>query len=201
MKTKCATCTHHACYTKGTNCTGVPEEEVIAVYTDEEKKLMEAAAYVEGTFYSNITRIQETAEFAKAMGYKRLGLAFCIGLNDEMRYINRYFENQGFEVFSVCCKNCSVGKNELNLKQVKPELAHEAMCNPKFQAKFLSDQQVELFISVGLCVGHDAIFNANCQGPVTTLVVKDRLLAHNPLGAIYSRYWKKKLGIMDEGQI
>ncbi|MCQ2268988.1 MAG: DUF1847 domain-containing protein [Bacteroidaceae bacterium] len=201
MKTKCATCTHHACYTKGTNCTGVPEEEVIAAYTNEEQKLMEAAAYVEGTFYSNITRIQETAEFAKTMGYKRLGLAFCIGLNDEMRYINRYFENQGFEVFSVCCKNCSVGKNELNLKQVKPELTHEAMCNPKFQAKFLSDQQVELFISVGLCVGHDAIFNANCQGPVTTLVVKDRLLAHNPLGAIYSRYWKKKLGIMDEGQI
>lgn len=201
MKTKCATCTHHACYTKGTNCTGVPEEEVIAAYTNEEQKLMEAAAYVEGTFYSNITRLQETAEFAKTMGYKRLGLAFCIGLNDEMRYINRYFENQGFEVFSVCCKNCSVGKNELNLKQVKPELNHEAMCNPKFQAKFLSDQQVELFISVGLCVGHDAIFNANCQGPVTTLVVKDRLLAHNPLGAIYSRYWKKKLGIMDEGQI
>lgn len=201
MKTKCATCTHHACYTQGTNCTGVPEEEVISAYTDEERKLMEAAAYVEGTFYSNITRLQETAEFAKAMGYKRLGLAFCIGLNDEMRYINRYFENQGFEVFSVCCKNCSVGKNELNLKQVKPELAHEAMCNPKFQAKFLNDHQVELYISVGLCVGHDAIFNANCQGPVTTLVVKDRLLAHNPLGAIYSRYWKKKLGIMDEGQI
>lgn len=201
MKTKCATCTHHACYTKGTNCTGVPEEEVTAAYTDEERKLMEAAAYVEGTFYSNVTRLQETAEFAKVMGYKRLGLAFCIGLNDEMRYINRYFEDQGFEVFSVCCKNCSVGKNELNLKQVKPELAHEAMCNPKFQAKFLNDQHVDLYISVGLCVGHDAIFNANCQGPVTTLVVKDRLLAHNPLGAIYSRYWKKKLGIMDEGQI
>lgn len=183
------------------NCTGVPEEEVINAYTDEERRLMEAAAYVEGTFYSNITRLQETAEFAKTMGYRRLGLAFCIGLNEEMRFINRFFENQGFEVFSVCCKNCSVGKNELNLKQVKPELAHEAMCNPKFQAQFLNEQQVELFIGVGLCVGHDAIFNANCQGPVTTLVVKDRLLAHNPLGAVYSRYWRKKLGIMDEGQI
>lgn len=57
MKTKCATCTHHACYTKATNCTGVPEEEVIAAYTDGERKLMEAAAYVEGTFYSNITQI------------------------------------------------------------------------------------------------------------------------------------------------
>lgn len=66
--------------------------------------MMEAAAYVEGTFYSNITRLQEIAEFAKAMGYKKLGLAFCIGLNEEARYISHYYVNQGFEVYSVCCK-------------------------------------------------------------------------------------------------
>lgn len=201
MKGKCAACTHHACYTKGINCTELSSDEVTAAYTDEERQLMEAAAYVEGTFYSNITRLQETAEFAKAMGYKRLGIAFCIGLNDEMRYIARFFEKEGFDVFSACCKICSVGKNELGLKQVRPELEHEAMCNPKFQTRFLNEAQVDLYISVGLCVGHDAIFNANCNGSVTTLVVKDRLLSHNPLGAIYSRYWKKQLGIMDEGQI
>jgi uncharacterized metal-binding protein len=198
---KCASCKHHACYTKGKNCTGVTTEEVTDAYTDEEKRIMDAAAYVEATFYSNITRLQETAEFAKAMGYKRLGMAFCIGLNDEAHYIERFFVNQGFEFYSVCCKNCSINKKELGLKQVHPEKEHEAMCNPKFQAKFLNDKGVELFISCGLCVGHDTIFNANCNGPVTTLVVKDRLLAHNPLGAIYSRYWKKKLGIMDDGEI
>lgn len=44
-------------------------------------------------------------------------------------------------------------------------------------------------------------FNKACPGPVTTLVVKDRLLAHNPLGAVYSRYWRRKLGIMDEGEV
>jgi uncharacterized metal-binding protein len=176
-------------------------KEVIDAYGDDEKRIMEAAAYVEATFYGNITRLQETAEFAKAMGYKRLGMAFCIGLNDEARYIERFFEQQGFEFYSICCKNCSVSKKELGLKQVKPEKEHEAMCNPKFQARFLNDQDIELYISCGLCVGHDAIFNANCKGPVTTLVVKDRLLAHNPLGAIYSRYWKKKLGIQDRDEL
>ncbi len=201
MKCNCANCPTHACYTKGVNCTGVPQEEVLAAYTDEEKKIMKAAAYVEGTFYSNICRLQETAEFAKAMGYKKLGMSFCIGLNAEARYIAKYFVKQGFEFYSVCCKNCSVGKDNLGLKQVHPELKHEAMCNPKMQARFLSEHQVELYISCGLCVGHDAIFNKNCPGPVTNLVVKDRLLAHNPLGAIYSRYWKKKLGIMDEGEV
>lgn len=201
MKCDCANCPTHVCYTKGVNCTGVPADEVLAEYTKEERKIMKAAAYVEGTFYSNITRLQETAEFAKAMGYKKLGMAFCIGLNEEARYIARFYEQQGFTFYSVCCKNCSVAKKELGLKQVKPELEHEAMCNPKMQAKFLAEKGTELYISCGLCVGHDTIFNKSCEGPVTTLVVKDRLLAHNPLGAIYSRYWKRKLGIMEPGEV
>jgi len=201
MKCKCATCPTHACYTKGVNCTGTPHEDVKAAYTDEELKIMEAAAYVEGTFYSNICRLQETAEFARAMGYNKLGMAFCIGLSEEARFIAKYFEKEGFEFYSVCCKNCSFPKKELGLKQVKSEAEHEAMCNPKFQAKFLNEVGTELFISCGLCVGHDTIFNKNCDGPVTALVVKDRLLGHNPLAAIYSRYWKKKFGIMDEGKV
>ena len=201
MKANCADCKTHVCYTKGINCTGLATEEAAAAYTEEEKAIMQAAAYVEATFYSNITRLEETAEFAKKMGYKKLGMAFCIGLNSEARYIAKFYRQQGFEFFSVCCKTCSIAKNELGLKQLRPELDHEAMCNPKMQARFLAEQGTELFISCGLCVGHDTIFNANCPGPVTTLVVKDRLLAHNPLGAIYSRYWKKKLGIMEEGEI
>lgn len=201
MKANCANCPTHACYTKGINCTGTDLEEVRQAYSPAELKMMEAAAYVEGTFYSNITRLEEIAEFAKTMGYKKLGLAFCIGLNEEVRYIARYYEKQGFECYSVCCKNCSFAKKEYGLKQVKPELEHEAMCNPKFQARFLKENGTELFIICGLCVGHDAIFAANCDGPVTTLVVKDRLLAHNPLGAIYSRYWKRKLGIMDPDEV
>ncbi|WP_196592715.1 DUF1847 domain-containing protein [Pectinatus sottacetonis] len=201
MKCDCANCATHVCYTKGVNCTGTNLDVVRNAYNEEELKIMRAAAYVEGTFYSNITRLQETVEFAKAMNYKKLGMAFCIGLNEEAHYISKYFINQGFEFFSVCCKNCSFAKKEFGLKQVKPELEHEAMCNPKFQAKFLAENNVELYISCGLCVGHDTIFNKNCPGPVTTLVVKDRLLAHNPLGAIYSRYWKRKLGIMDDGEV
>lgn len=110
MKCDCANCPTHACYTKGVNCTGVPLEAVKEAYTEEELKLMQAAAYVEGTFYSNICRLQETAEFAKAMGYKKLGMSFCIGLNAEARYIAKYFKQQGFEFYSVCCKTAASPK-------------------------------------------------------------------------------------------
>ena len=201
MKANCADCPSHACYTRQVNCTGMERKAVTSSYTEEERAIMDAAAYVEGTFYSNITRLEEIAEFARKMGYEKLGMAFCIGLNQEARYIAKFYRQQGFEFYSVCCKVCSTPKKELGLLQVNQKLEHEAMCNPKQQARFLAENGVELYIICGLCVGHDAIFTSNCPGPVTSLVVKDRLLAHNPLGAIYSRYWKRKLGILDEDEI
>ena len=39
---------------------------------------------------------------------------------------------------------------------------------------------------VGLCVGHDSLFIKYSEAPVTTLVTKDRVLAHNPV-AVYMK--------------
>jgi uncharacterized metal-binding protein len=41
---------------------------------------------------------------------------------------------------------------------------------------------------VGLCLGHDILFTMNSKAPVTTLIVKDRMLGHNPVIALYSNY-------------
>ena len=38
---------------------------------------------------------------------------------------------------------------------------------------------------MGLCVGHDSLFLKYAEAPCTVLAVKDRLLGHNPLAAIY----------------
>ncbi len=48
---------------------------------------------------------------------------------------------------------------------------------------------------LGLCVGHDSLFFKHAQGLTTVLVAKDRVLAHNPIGALnladtyYSQLW------------
>ena len=45
------------------------------------------------------------------------------------------------------------------------------------------------------CVGHDSQFFKFSEGLATTLIAKDRVLAHNPIGALnladsyYSRVW------------
>jgi uncharacterized metal-binding protein len=191
----CANCNcNHMCAKLGKSCTGVQPEEVLALYNEDERRIMDAAAYVEATYYMKYTRLQETAAFARKMGYTKIGIGFCIGIAEEARLFAAYLSKE-FEVYSVCCKNCGVEKDVLGLKKVNPNAPVECMCNPKGQADFLNKQNCQLFVSAGLCVGHDALFARACKGPVTTLVVKDRVLAHNPMSVVYSGYWKKKLGL------
>ena len=192
----CANCNcNHMCFKKGKSCVNVEQKDILGLYTKEERKIMKAAAYVEATFYMKYTRLQETAEFAKKMGYHTIGLGFCMGIRDEAKLFAKFFTDRGFDVKSVCCKNCGINKDVLKLKKVRPDDAVEPMCNPKGQAQFLNDNGVELFISAGLCVGHDALFAGACNGPVTTLVVKARVLGNNPIQVVYCSYWKGKLGL------
>ena len=60
------------------------------------------------------------------------------------------------------------------------------------QAQLLNDAKTELNVICGLCVGHDAIFAKASVAPVTTLIAKDRVLAHNPVGAIYCQYIRER---------
>jgi uncharacterized metal-binding protein len=69
----------------------------------------------------------------------------------------------------------------------------EAACNPIGQANVLNKENCDINIIVGLCIGHDILFTGNSKAPVTTLAVKDRVLAHNPLGAIYSNYYLENI--------
>ena len=194
----CANCNaNHMCFMKGKSCVPVKEDEVLGLYDEEERRIMKAAAYVEATFYMKYPRLLETAEFARQMGYKTIGLGFCMGIRREAKGFAKYFADQGFQVKSVCCKNCAINKDDLGLTRVRPEKPFETMCNPKGQAKFLNDQHVELAISAGLCVGHDALFARACEAPVTTFAVKDRVLGNNPMAAIYAGYWRRKLGLSE----
>ncbi|WP_371380050.1 DUF1847 domain-containing protein [Sporomusa aerivorans] len=189
----CAQCKHNQCSTVGQNCTGVGVEDIIEMYAGDDRSIMTAAACTEGRHYMQMCRLEESAAFAQELGVKKVGLAFCIGLSAEAKVIAAYF-TKFFEVHSVCCKVCGMSKEHLELEQIQAG-RFEAMCNPKTQAKVLADAGTELNFSIGLCVGHDILFQRASVAPVTCLATKDRVLAHNPLGAVYSRYWRRKLGI------
>jgi len=167
-------------------------------YSDPEiKRLALAASRVEARGYMKWTRLEETMEFAHLIGAKKIGIACCVGLRKEARIVKEILEENGFEVASVVCKTGAFPKEELGLGEedkINPGSV-EPMCNPVAQAMLLADAGTDLNVLIGLCVGHDSLFIMHSKAPVTVLVAKDRVLAHNPIGAVYQadKYYKRKL--------
>jgi uncharacterized metal-binding protein len=171
----------------------------------EDARMASVAAKVEGLCYQPIpgsdainarwTRVEDTIAFAKLMGYKKIGMATCIGLLDETNRFAAILEAQGFKPVSVCCKSGSIDKLELGLteeEKVRPN-TFEPACNPVAQARLLNRAETDLNIIIGLCVGHDILFTKYSDAPVTTLVVKDRVAGHNPVSVLYGQnfYYKR----------
>jgi uncharacterized metal-binding protein len=174
------------------------QEKIKRLYSEDENyKLAYNSALVEAEGYCKKTRLEETMDFANKCNFKKLGVAFCVGLSNEAKMLCTVLRHNGFEVNSVVCKNGSISKEFLKIKdneKVRPG-SYEPMCNPIGQAILLNNAKTDLNIVLGLCVGHDSLFIKYSNAPITVFAVKDRVLAHNPIGALYlsDGYYKNKL--------
>ena len=194
----CALCSIHACSSgelnnAPKNCPCLDEKitSIKDMYKEDQNyRIAKASALVVSEGYCQKTRLEETMDFANKCGYKKIGLAFCIGLVNESKILNEILSYNGFKVDSVICKNGHISRELIDINNIKV-----AMCNPIGQAIFLNEAETDFNIALGLCVGHDSLFIKYSEAPVTVFAVKDRVLCHNPLGAIYQAdsYYKDKL--------
>lgn len=200
MKYTCAYCQKHSCHKNNLedapkNCPTKNKNERIEkineLYKDKENySIAKMSAEVVMDNYGAKPRVKEIVDFCKKMKYKKIGLAFCVGLAKEANIFSQILLKHGFEVESVICKLGSVNREKIGISD-----CDVPMCNPIAQAEFLNEEKTEFNIVLGLCVGHDTLFFKYSKAPVTVLAVKDRALAHNPLGAIYQAdsYYKNRI--------
>lgn len=165
--------------------------EALQVYQDDsdQGELARVSAAIEGEFYGRMTRVEETVELIKRMGYRKVGIASCVGLMAETRIFTRILKANNIDYYTVGCKIGAVDKTEVgvpNELKVNGGCGHESMCNPVMQAKVLAAQGTDFNIVIGLCVGHDTLFLLHSQAPTTVMIVKDRVLGHNPAAALYT---------------
>jgi len=211
MMYSCADCTVYACRTEEKenmplNCPMRNRENMDRIAEEYQKESVAAfhrtAALVESEGYCQWPRLRETMEFARKMGYRKLGLAFCFGLRREAKTLVQILRKNGFSVDSVMCKTGGYDKNTVGIEETQKLCGggYEAMCNPIAQAQLLNQCGTELNIVLGLCVGHDSLFYRYSDAMVTTLVAKDRALAHNPVGAIYQSeaYLRNKMHLEEK---
>jgi len=196
------------------NCPTIIKSEVIEKalleYDKPEiKEFARQASIQESECYMNLPeglttrypRVEEVMQFAKKMGYKKLGIAFCDGLRGEAQTLTTLLERRGFDVVSVCCKAGGIPKERIGIRDEEKIVTKfsgpgnwETMCSPISQAEILNDEGTEFNVLVGLCVGHDSLFFKYSRAPVTVLVAKDRVFGHNPVAGLYlspSVYYRK----------
>lgn len=174
-------------------------DESLEIYRDgEDGEILRNAAWVEHEGYCRWCRVRETMEFARRMGYRRIGIATCVGLLSESRALAAILRSNGFEVMGAGCKAGMVPKTEVGIDPACCDVGPNT-CNPVLQAEVLNRWGSDLNIVVGLCVGHDSLFYRHSRAPVTTLVAKDRVLANNPAGALYTSgtYYRGLTGCID----
>jgi uncharacterized metal-binding protein len=193
----CSDCPDRSCYRNDheypsfcltlANKKGADETRELYSSGSPEARLLKAAGEIEAEFYGRMTRVEETVTLAKKMGFSKIGIASCLALMEESAILAECFRSAGLEPRAVICKIGSIDKGELGVPdEMKLLPGHkEATCNPVLQARALNGWGSELNVVMGLCVGHDCLFCQNSEAPVTTLVVKDRVLGHNPAAAFY----------------
>lgn len=173
-------------------------EKLVPRYAEaDNREFFIACSQIEAKGYCEWPRLREVIELAKKMGYVKVGIAFCVGLQEEARIAAEIMRTYGLEIVSAACKTGGIPKERVGIPKeakIHPD-AFEVMCNPIAQAELLNREKTDFNVLIGLCVGHDSLFIKYSNAMVTTLVAKDRVLAHNPAGAIYcsGTYFKSKL--------
>jgi len=170
------------------------QNQVKRIYVPATITEKEAYEWVRGVCTAVRPRIKELIEFGKLVNARTIGVAFCAGMRDETSRIVKVLERAGFAVASVMCKCGGIDKTKLGVAReykIGDSSEFEAGCNPVLQSQLLNDARTDINVIVGLCLGHDMLFTMNSKAPVTTLIVKDRLLGHNHVIALYSDYHKE----------
>ena len=176
-------------------------EELKSLYQHDPlvSKISMAAAEIEAMYYGKYTRVEETVAFARRIGAKKVGVATCLGLIRETKTFVKIMDAHGIESYCAICKVGSIDKTDVGISEdLKIQKGgFEGMCNPILQAEILNQQETDLNVVVGLCVGHDSLFTKYSNALVTTLIVKDRVLGHNPAAALYTSnsYYKKLFNV------
>ena len=157
------------------------EELILTYHLRENMKIVQAAAQlVDNGRAGTLSRLQEVIEFSKSMNFQRIGIAYCYGMEIDAALVTTIFRESGFKVYPVSCTTGGFKQSIVNATSKIEKVS----CNPLAQARQLNHESVDFTITVGLCLGHDILFNKHIKSYTSTLLIKDRVHNHNPIDAI-----------------
>lgn len=201
-KTLTCICKKQGCWT-GDPQKGIPAYCQANNYIEELKKstseyqkkenirIYEAACVVGAENNGFRPRIEEALHFTKQLKVSKVGFAACTAFENEIIFLKQFFNDEGIE---IACAGCQIGRIDSRERGL-PKLNNyiNDTCNPIAQAEILNSENTGLNFIVGLCLGPDILFTRYSNAPVSTLIVKDRMMGNNPAGALYGWHARRRL--------
>jgi uncharacterized metal-binding protein len=157
-------------------------DQLISQYAEpvSQQIVAAAASLVDDGKAGTLSRIQEIIAFVKTMKYQKVGLAYCYGMEGEARAMRAVFRNAGIRLHTVSCTIGGLPQSVVNSSSCNLHVS----CNPLGQAHQLNAEGTDFVVLMGICLGHDVLLQRNLSADFTTVVVKDRVYAHQPLAAL-----------------
>jgi uncharacterized metal-binding protein/predicted Fe-Mo cluster-binding NifX family protein len=192
LEVDCISCREKVCLT-GKECALLSRNSPRTLPESKEvERILEAGLDIACEEERKLCRLSEVIYFCLEMKYKRIGIAYCSELQEPAEILTQVMR-RFFDVFPICCKIGGLSVSDpfsLKNPDSSPGERREFIaCNPRGQAEVLNRLKTDINIIVGLCVGSDSVFTEASEAGVTTLFVKDKSLANNPIGALYSDYY------------
>ncbi len=177
----CIDCNDKICRKQQNSCEreSFDKTETIEQYQESSNcEIIKAAAHlVDNGKAGKLSRFQEIIEFSKSMNYKKIGLAYCYGMERQAIAIQKIFSENELTILPISCSVGGLKQSEVNVASC----IHKVSCNPLGQAQQLNDENVDFTLVMGICLGHDILLQRNLKMDFTTIVVKDRVHNHSPL--------------------
>lgn len=191
----CLACRDHNCL-RGEPCETARFAVSFLDDNAETRRMLEASLDISNERERTLCRLSELVYFFLEMRYQRIGLAYCVELLEPAATLARVLR-RFFHVYPVCCKiGGAVVSDPLAGPLAGGQLSlSQVACNPRGQAEVLNRIGTDANVLIGLCIGVDCIFSRASDAPATTLFVKDKALANNPIGAVYSDYYLKEASL------
>jgi uncharacterized metal-binding protein/rhodanese-related sulfurtransferase len=176
----CLNCTDKACKLNLKDCNNNRTAVIERYLEDGNAELYrDADDLVSGGRAGSLSRLEEIIEFCRNRNYRKVGLAYCYGMENLAVEVAGHLKSAGLNVRSY---RCTI--NGIPEEQIDPGLGPAAGCNPVGQAMAVNQEGVDFVIEMGLCLGHDVLFHRELEVPHTVFIVKDRVFRHNPALAL-----------------
>ena len=140
------------------------------------RKIWEAFAPLIGTGGAQKSRVEHIVDFSRSLGVKRIGIASCLRYIKDASFLQGLFQKEGFQVPAVFCKVGGWQTKDIDIEKN----TNWIICNPIGQAMILNELGCEIEVTLGLCMGHEMIFNKYAEGYVTNLYVKEKISHERP---------------------